>query len=560
MMQGLRDNMKIIIWITAVVFLVGFGILELGGVMDFQGAGAGGGPRGVIAEINGQPVRYDTFQQTYNQMVAQLQQTRALQEGEDSYIREQAWQQIVRNVLLEQEAKKRGITVSPEEIKAAIRYSPPQFLAEAEPFKTNGQFDYRKYVAELENPNSQVPWNQVEAVVASQLPLQKLQEQIIAPAVVSEGDIRDRFLLQNERLSLRYVQFAPDSFDVDTTRIGGADVESYYKAHPDEFTGPEEAMLEVSMVPRLPDESDFSAARERLRPIWDEVRANPDSFPARARVYSEIASNVRGGLLPAPTTFESLRPIFKKGLQNLAPGQVSEMLPEERSVHIFRVDQRFVDPTTKQDMILYAEIAVRVQPGAAAIRATRDKVTEYINDAKKDGLSAAATKRGYRAQKSGWFAMGQSQNDIFQRFPDIETWVFNAKVGSLSRPIPAENGWYVYQILERRKAGVRPLDQVAADAKKAVIRSLRMQQATAAAEQARAALVAGTPEAEVAARFNATASRADGVTRNGYIGALGHATASPCRPTTTPGRGCPRSWSAGTTTTWCASARPTTTW
>lgn len=522
MMQGLRDNMKIIIWITAIVFLVGFGILELGGVMDFQGAGAGGGPRGVIAEINGQPVRYEVFQQTYNQMVAQLQQTRALQEGEDSYIREQAWQQIVRNVLLEQEAKKRGITVSPEEIKAAIRFSPPQFLAEAEPFKTNGQFDYRKYVAELENPNSQVPWGQVEAVVASQLPLQKLQEQIIAPATVSDGDIRDRFLLQNERLALRFVRFAPDSFPVDTTKIGGADIETYYKAHPDEFTGPEEAKIEVSMVPRLPDESDFSAVRERLRPIWDEVRATPDSFPARARVYSEIQSNVRGGLLPAPTPFESLRPIFKKGLENLQPGQVSEMLQEERSIHIFRVDQRFVDPATKQDMILYAEIAVRVQPGAAAIRSTREKVTEFIDDAKKDGLAAAATKRGYRANESAWFAMGKSQNDVFNRFPDIETWVFSAKIGSVSRPIPSELGWYVYQILDRRKAGVRPLDQVAADVKKAVIRSLQMQQATAAAEQARAALLAGKPEAEVAAQFDGTTGRAEGVTRNGFIGILGH--------------------------------------
>ena len=64
MMQGLRDNMKLIIWITAIVFLVGFGILELGGVMDFKGAGATGGPTGLIAEINGKPVRYELFQQT----------------------------------------------------------------------------------------------------------------------------------------------------------------------------------------------------------------------------------------------------------------------------------------------------------------------------------------------------------------------------------------------------------------------------------------------------------------------------------------------------------------
>ena len=522
MMQGLRDNMKIIIWITAVVFLVGFGVLELGGVLDMSGApGAGGGPTGVVAEINGQPIRYEVFQQTYNQMVNQLQQTRQLQEGEDSYVREQAWQEIVRNTLLAQEAKKRGITVSPEEIKNAVRYTPPQFLVEAEPFQTNGQFDFRKYSAELDNPNSQVPWGQVEAIIAAQLPLQKLQEEVVAAAHVSDGDVRDRFLLQNERLTLRYLRFAPDSFPIDTTKIGGADIESYYKGHLEDFTGPVEAKLQVSIVPRLPDDSDFSAARERLTSVWSEVKAEPDSFEARAKIYSEIQSNILGGAIPAPTPFDDLRPKIRQGLQNVAPGQVSDFIQEERSVHVFRVNSRGVDPTTKRDMIHYNEIAVRVAPGAAAIRAARDKVNEYIGEAKKNGLAAAATKHGYQAQESQWFSLGKSQNDVFQRFPDVERWVFSAKIGSVSRPIPSEQGWYVYQILERRAAGARPLDKISADVKKALVRSLKMQRAVAAAEQAHAALVAGENADAVAARFNTTVARADGVTRNGFIGALG---------------------------------------
>jgi len=238
-------------------------------------------------------------------------------------------------------------------------------------------------------------------------------------------------------------------------------------------------------------------------------------------VYSEIQSNIRGGALPAPTPFDELRPKMRQGLQNVAVGQVSDIIQEERSLHFFRVNSRGIDPTTKRDMIHYNEIAVRVLPGASAIRAARDKVNGYIDDAKKNGLAAAATKHGYQAQQSQWFSLGKSQNEVFQRFPDIETWVFSAKVGSVSRPIPSEQGWYVYQILERREAGVRPLDQVSADVKKALVRSLKMQRAAAAAEQARAALLAGEKEDAVAARYNATVGRADGVTRNGFIGPLG---------------------------------------
>ena len=522
MMQGLRDNMKIIIWITAIVFLVGFGILQLGGVFDLRGtANSASGPAGVIAEINGQPVRYDVFQQTYNQMVDQLRQTREMREGEDSYVREQAWQQIVRTTLLDQEAKRRGIKVSPDEIKASLRYAPPQFLAQAEPFQTDGKFDYRKYLAELDNPNSQLPWGQVEAMVANQLPLQKLQEQVIAGAKVSDGDVRDRFLLQQEKLTVTFVRFAADSFPVDTTKIGGADVEAYYKAHPEEFSGPEEAKVQVSMVPRVPDESDFSAGRERLRPLLDELKASPDSFEARAKVYSEIQSNVKGGALAAPTPFDELRPIFRKGLANVAPGHISDILQEERSLHIFRVDSRGPDPKTNRDMILYHEIAIRIQPGANAVRAAREKGKEFIKEAEKSDLATVATKRGYRSIESEYFAQGKSQNDVFQRFPDLETWVFTAKPGSISRSVPAEMGWYVYQILDRRKAGVRPLQQISADVKKAVVHSLQLQRAAAVAEQAHAALLAGGKEDEVAKRFGGSTGRVDGVTRNGFIGGIG---------------------------------------
>jgi peptidyl-prolyl cis-trans isomerase D len=523
MMQGFRDNMKIIIWITAVVFLLGFGILQLGGVFDMRGAtSSAAGPAGVIAEVNGEQVRFDVFQQTYNQMVEQLRQTREMKEGEDSYVREQAWQQIVRTTLLDQEAKRRGIQVSPDEIKSAIRYSPPQFLVQAAPFQTNGQFDYRKYLAELDNPNSQMPWGQVEAMVASQLPLQKLQEQVVAGAKVSDGDVRDRFLLQQEKLTLNYLQFAPDSFAVDTTKVSGPDVEAYYKAHPDEFTGPAEARVQVALVPRLPDQSDFDAARERLRPVWEELKAAPDSFEARAKTYSEISSGPGGGGLPAPTPFDQLRPTFRKGLANVAPGQISDILQEERSLHIFRVDSHAFDPKLNHDMIRYHELAIRVQSGANAVRITREKVKEFVKAAEKSDLASAATKNGYRTITSSWFAEGKSQNDVFDRFPDLEVWVFRAKVGSISRAIPSETGWYVYQIADRRKAGVRPLDHMADEAKKAVIHSLQLQRASAVAEQARAALASGATEADVVKQFHANTGRADGVTRNGYIGGIGH--------------------------------------
>jgi len=520
MMQSLRDNMKLIIWITAIVFLVGFGILQLGGVFGNQPTQQRG-PTGIVADINGEPVRYDEFIGTVNQMTRQLEQTRPLQAGEDAYIREQAFQTLVRNKLLMQEAKRRHLDANPDEIKMALRVAPPQFLVQADAFKTNGQFDYRKYLAELDNPNSQVPWGQVEALVADQLPMQKLQDQVVAGAKVSEGDVRERFLLQNEHIKIRAVQFVPDSFKIDTTRIGGADVESYYKAHPDEFTGPEEVKTSVMLIPRKPDASDFSTEKERLRAVLDMARAQPDSFPSLARSYSEIQSSIRGGDPGTEPFFDELRPIFRRGLQNVQPGQISDILQEERSLHMFKVEKRYIDPATKREKIKYRELAVRVEPGTNAVRAAREVAAKAEKDAKKSGIEAVATRLGSRTYTSEYFSYGQSGNDVLQRFPEVESWMFRAKPGDVSSIVPTENGYFIFQIADHRAAGLRPLNHMEAEVKAKLIRSLQMQRAKEAGDQARAALMGGSSEAEVAARFHGRVADTPDATRNGYLSSVG---------------------------------------
>jgi len=518
MMQQMRDNMKVIIWITAIVFLVGFGVLQLGGVLNPPNAA---GPAGVIAKINGEPVRYDEFMGMYQNNVNQVRQGgRELQEGEDGYIREQTWQQIVQSRLVEQEVRRRGIHVTPEEIKIAIRYSPPQFVTSAPGFQTKGQFDYRKYVAELDNPNSQVPWAQVEAYVAMTLPQQKLEQEITSSAKVSEADVRERYQLINEKLKVRYIDFAADSFPVDTSKIGGADIETYYHAHPEEFTGPPEVKLQVAMVQRRPNDADFAAARERMIGIRDQIMAQPDSFPKYARTYSEAGSNVAGGDTP-DALYGNLRPTFQAAIKVIQPGQISDIVREEKSVHLFRLDKRWMDPKTNLMKVHYHEIAFRVQPGADAIREARKSVDALLADARRIGVEKAALRGGFPTQATPYFREGKSNNEVFQRFPETEAWAFSAKVGSVYRPIPTENGWYLYEIADRQPTGLRPLSQARTFVRERLVHSLQVARAADAATAARAALAAGGSDLEVAKRFHGVTGIATEVTRNGFMGSVG---------------------------------------
>ncbi len=384
-------------------------------------------------------------------------------------------------------------------------------------FLTDGQFDYRKYLQELDNPNSQLPWQQVEGYVAAQLPMQKLQDEVVLSAKVSDGDVRDRFLLQNEKLDFRFVAFAPDSFPVDTTRIGGADVETYYKAHTEAFSGPAQSKVQLVLIPRSPSEADFSAQKERLQGILDQLRAEPDSFESFARTYSEIQSAAAGGDPRGIPYAEEMRPSFVKALRGVQAGQISDIIREERSLHIFRVDARYPDKETGRERLKYHEIATRVQPGAEAIQAARKLVNEYAKEAKSSGVGMVATRHGLRTFESDFFSEGTSGNDIFKRFPELEAWCFSADVGAISKPIPTESGWYLYQIRDKRKAGVRPLESMAREVKMALILSLRTAKAEEAAKEARAAIVAGMKEDAAAKQFHGRAGESKAVTRNGYV-------------------------------------------
>ena len=519
MMQALRDNMKIIIWITAIIFLVGFGILELGGVLDSQRSGQA--PAGIIAEINGEPVRMDAFSNTYQGMLRKLEQSRQLQPGEDAYVREQAWQMLVRNTLMAQEARRRGISATPEEIKMALRVAPPEIITEAEGFKTNGQFDYRRYLAELDNPNSQVPWAQVEALVAETLPVQKLQEVVIAAAKVSDGDVRERFTMSYERLKVRLLQFPPDSFSVDTTRIGDAELQAYYKSHSEEFSGPREVRVGVLLIPRKPDESDYAAVKERLRGVLEQARATPDSFQRLASTYSDLPSAKFANDPGTERFVDDLTPAARNGLRNVAPGQFSDIVQDERACRFYLLEKREIDPASKREKVKYREIAMDVIPGPNAVRAIREQAAKARKEAEREGFGPVATRHQYRTFESQWFSMGQSGNQMLERFPEVEAWMFQAKVGSISRAVPSENGWFFYRINDRRDEGIRPFDKIKPDVKLGLVRSMKLERAREAAEQARAALSGGGGDEAVAQAHHGRAVAADEVQRNGFLGSVG---------------------------------------
>ena len=141
MMRQMRDNTKWIMLLTATAF-VGLMIFQWG--MDITGQG--GMTTGEIGRVNGTPVLYDDFNQTYSRLFDQVQTaqedpvtTQQIKDIEDA-----AWDEVVDQVLIMQELERRGIVVTDSEILSAARFSPPPEFQSRPSFQTDGIYDIQK--------------------------------------------------------------------------------------------------------------------------------------------------------------------------------------------------------------------------------------------------------------------------------------------------------------------------------------------------------------------------------------------------------------------------------
>jgi peptidyl-prolyl cis-trans isomerase D len=123
MMKLMRQLTKHILWIVIVAF-VGTIIFAWG--MEFTSKKQ---RKGVLASVNGEEIELYTFQYLYDQALRQTEKEQGDVDEQTAYqIREEVWNQLVNEMLLNQEVKKRGIEITDAELYEYLRRYPPKEL------------------------------------------------------------------------------------------------------------------------------------------------------------------------------------------------------------------------------------------------------------------------------------------------------------------------------------------------------------------------------------------------------------------------------------------------
>src|SRR5687767_10081016 len=263
-LQQMRSSAKYI-WIFLIIFFVGgFLLAETSGLLGVAPVST----TTAVATVNGEDILATTW---YN-AISQLEQQATQQSGKSislddrRRLADDAFEQLVGDVLMRQEYRRRGIRVTPEEIAEAARFAPPPQLAQSPELQTEGRFDPEKYARFLSSPAARQEGIllQLESYYRDQIPREKLFEQVASDVYVSDERLWNIWQDTRDTAQMSYVVFRPELIPDNQVTVPDSEIKDYFNKNKKDFERPSRAVVSVISIPRSVTSADTSAVRTRI--------------------------------------------------------------------------------------------------------------------------------------------------------------------------------------------------------------------------------------------------------------------------------------------------------
>jgi peptidyl-prolyl cis-trans isomerase D len=446
------------IWVVVALFFVGgFLLYQTSGLMGRTPVTAST----AVAKVNGHEIAYRDFQLRVQQEI-QNEQSRAgktLTQDDTRRIENTVYDQMVTEELLDEQYRKRGIVVTDDEIREFARYAPPPWITNAPELQTEGKFDPEKYQRFLSTSEAKTSGLlvQLENYYRSEIPKDKLLEQVSAGIYVSDAEMWRAWRDQHDSAQVSYVTFTPTVDDAAKKAISDADIRAYFNVHKDEFEGVGRASVSLVMIPRLVTPADSAAAKAKAQSLRDEITKGAKFEDVAKRESIDTISGAKGGDLGAMPKANYVAE-FSKAADALKPGEISAPVLSPFGYHIIRLDSR------KGDTLSLHHILVAIQPSDSAgarIDRTADTLSR-LAAANEDGskLDAAAKHLGLPIVHLTAF---EDQPATFngQLVPSVSAWAFGgAHAGETSDLFDDDHGYYLARLDTLRSGGDANFDAV----------------------------------------------------------------------------------------------------
>jgi peptidyl-prolyl cis-trans isomerase D len=445
-MTRMRDSMPIILFGLLIAFLITI-VFEWG--MDYMGLRGGGSD--VVGKINGVKVKYKEF----SELIKAASENQKAQTGTEPdentlvQIREQVWNNLVTQHLVDEELHRMGITVSDQELVNWVRGETPPEDLRRQFVDSAGNFRRDIYEQFLANPNQFArdpegrdpdfgsKWLKQYEINLRQRKLQeKLQSVLLASVRVSEGEIRQRYDDQSRTYAATYAlidanQMIPDS----AVSVSDADVRTYYDENPDQYKVEASRKLSYVLFLERPSASDSTVREKDINDAAQKAKSGVD-FLQLVYTYSDKPDSgvyFKHGDLNAMVENE----VFAQ-----KPGAVVGPVQDDNGYHLFKVLE---ERKGKDEFVHASQILITLDPGSdtTAAKNLAKTIAKDAQAGKDFGSLARQFSKDPGSSKNGgdlgWFSKGRMG-------PAFDNAAFSAKPGQVVGPVRSPYGLHIIKV------------------------------------------------------------------------------------------------------------------
>ena len=517
MLQSMRSAAKYI-WIILIVAFVGsFLLYETSGL-------AGRAPVTTttsIATVNGEEILLTTWQNA----VTALEQERSQQTGnaitldERQQLEERAFNELVTELLLQQEYKRRGITVTDDEILQAARLAPPPQAMQSPDLQTDGKFDIQKYQRFLSSPLARQSGalTGLEAYYRNEIPKQKLFDQIASGAYISDERLWQVYRDRHDSATVSYVVLSPATLTDTAVTVTDAEISSFYDRNKKRFERPGRAVVSLLTVPRAVTAADSADAKRRIDAIRTEIVGGAKFEDVAKRSSTDTISGADGGSLGKGGKGR-FTPKFEEAAYALKVGEISQPVLTPFGWHIIRVESRQGDTLDLRHILV--NIAQSDSSATRTDRRADSLASKAGSQEDPKAFDAAAKQLGLTAASA--VVLEKEPLSFAGRYvPSVSAWAFSGvRAGETSDLFDSPDAYYLARLDSLTKGGQAPLSEVKDDIRRRLARDKRVEKLRPIGEQLAQAARASSLEA-VAAERKLTVEKSAPFTRVDAVPGLG---------------------------------------
>ncbi len=436
-MNNLRENTGVMLWIL----VFAFGVIWV--LQDSGGLEAVGNLNNTIGTVNGAAISIEEYQLEVDRQVQNYQN----QTGDSmppqmlDQTRDRVFNQLVEGSLREQEMERLGIGVSDDELIDMIQGVDPHPIIKASFSDGEGGIDRILLQNFIADPDATANWLYIEQLLISERRSQKLENLIGATVRVTENDVRQEHVRQNQSVDVDYVSLRFTALSDDDISYDDGDLRRFYNDHRDEFSRDKTFDLSYTTMSKAPTSDDTLVVFSDLESMMENFSAAEDDslFLARngsERAYTEayfrrdeIADELAAAVFSDAKTGIVVGPIISGGQVHLI--KVMDVRPpEETAVKASHILFRAADG----DDDAIAEARTEANSVRRRILAGED----FADLAREFSDDATASRGG----DLGWFGPGRMVSEF-------EEAAFGAPIGRVVGPVKTQFGYHLIMVTDK---------------------------------------------------------------------------------------------------------------